>query len=339
MGNANVSNVTIRPEEADFFAKLARDWWNPKGPMASLHQVNPVRLAFVRDAIDAHWPEARAALKPLAGKSALDIGCGAGLLCEPLARLGAAVTGVDAAAENIAAASAHAEGMGLDIRYMAGEVAGLDIGTFDLVTSVEVIEHVADKPASCRGWSGGHRHARDRVATRQGPAPVGRHVAELHPERAAGLAPFATIRHVSRETARLPVKRGNKSGAGWGLHRVWRGSERGEAGGRVPRPRSLFRPGDSAGQVFLAASDEIHGASRIVGKHACDAGRAQHCHQRAIAALAPGVGSCSQYYGQEFVLGPHRPRPSGVSTIPICAPTASAYFATSARPVGVTISA
>ncbi|WP_285713897.1 bifunctional 2-polyprenyl-6-hydroxyphenol methylase/3-demethylubiquinol 3-O-methyltransferase UbiG [Erythrobacter oryzae] len=150
MANANIPNVTIRPEEADFFAKLARDWWNPKGPMASLHQVNPVRLAFVRDAIDAHWPEAARAAKPLAGKSALDIGCGAGLLCEPLARLGAAVTGVDAAAENIAAASAHAEGVGLDIRYMAGEVAGLDIGQFDLVTSVEVIEHVADKPAFLR---------------------------------------------------------------------------------------------------------------------------------------------------------------------------------------------
>ncbi|WP_086738324.1 bifunctional 2-polyprenyl-6-hydroxyphenol methylase/3-demethylubiquinol 3-O-methyltransferase UbiG [Erythrobacter colymbi] len=147
MGNANIPNVTIRPEEADFFAKLARDWWNPKGPMASLHQVNPVRLAFVRDAIDAHWPEAAGAARPLAGKSALDIGCGAGLLCEPLARLGAAVTGVDAAAENVAAAATHAEGVGLDIRYMAGEVAGLDIGTFDLVTSVEVIEHVADKPA------------------------------------------------------------------------------------------------------------------------------------------------------------------------------------------------
>jgi 2-polyprenyl-6-hydroxyphenyl methylase / 3-demethylubiquinone-9 3-methyltransferase len=150
MGNANISNVTIRPEEADFFAKLARDWWNPKGPMASLHQVNPVRLAFVRDAIDAHWPDAARAGKPLAGKSALDIGCGAGLLCEPLARLGATVTGVDAAAENIAAAAAHAEGVGLDIRYMAGEVAGLDIGQFDLVTSVEVIEHVADKPAFLR---------------------------------------------------------------------------------------------------------------------------------------------------------------------------------------------
>jgi 2-polyprenyl-6-hydroxyphenyl methylase/3-demethylubiquinone-9 3-methyltransferase len=150
MANANIPNVTIRPEEADFFAKLARDWWNPKGPMASLHQVNPVRLAFVRDAVDAHWPDAARLAKPLAGKSALDIGCGAGLLCEPLARLGAAVTGVDAAAENVAAAAAHAEGMGLDIRYMAGEVAGLDIGQFDLVTCVEVIEHVANKPAFLR---------------------------------------------------------------------------------------------------------------------------------------------------------------------------------------------
>jgi 2-polyprenyl-6-hydroxyphenyl methylase/3-demethylubiquinone-9 3-methyltransferase len=150
MGNANVSNVTIRPEEAEFFSKLARDWWNPKGPMASLHQVNPVRLAFIRDAIDAHWSDARGALKPLAGKSALDIGCGAGLLCEPLARLGAAVTGVDAAGENVSAAAAHAEGMGLDIRYMAGEVGALDIGTFDLLTCVEVIEHVADKPAFLR---------------------------------------------------------------------------------------------------------------------------------------------------------------------------------------------
>ncbi len=150
MGNANVSSVTIRPEEAEFFASLARDWWNPKGPMASLHQVNPVRLAFIRDGIDAHWPGAATSARPLAGKSALDIGCGAGLVCEPLARLGASVTGVDAAAENVAAAAAHAEGVGLDIRYMAGEVAALDIGTFDLVTCVEVIEHVADKPAFLR---------------------------------------------------------------------------------------------------------------------------------------------------------------------------------------------
>ena len=144
MGNAN---TTIRPVEAAFFSELARDWWNPKGKMASLHEVNPVRLEFLRDTIDTHWPEDRGSAKPLAGKVALDIGCGAGLLCEPIARLGADVTGVDASAENVSVAATHAEGAGLDIRYMAGEVASLDIGTFDLVTCVEVIEHVADKPA------------------------------------------------------------------------------------------------------------------------------------------------------------------------------------------------
>lgn len=155
MGNANVdeknrssaSGVTIRPDEAAFFAELAKDWWNPKGKMASLHQVNPVRLGFIRAAIDAHFGGDPRSIKPLAGKSALDIGCGAGLVCEPLARLGAEVTGVDAAAQNVSAATAHAEGAGLDIRYMAGELASLDIGTFDLVTAMEVIEHVADKRA------------------------------------------------------------------------------------------------------------------------------------------------------------------------------------------------
>lgn len=147
MGNANVSNVTIRPEEATFFADLAKDWWNPKGKMASLHQVNPVRLGFIRSALDAHFGLDSRSIKPLTGKSALDIGCGAGLVCEPLARLGAEVTGVDAASDNVAAASAHAEASGLDIRYMVGEVGALDIGTFDLVTSLEVVEHVADKRA------------------------------------------------------------------------------------------------------------------------------------------------------------------------------------------------
>lgn len=147
MGNANVSNVTIRPDEAAFFADLAKDWWNPKGKMASLHQVNPVRMAFIRQAIDSHFKTDERSIRPIAGKPALDIGCGAGLVCEPLARLGAEVTGVDAAADNVAAAAAHAEAGGLDIRYMAGEVASLDIGTFDLVTALEVVEHVADKRA------------------------------------------------------------------------------------------------------------------------------------------------------------------------------------------------
>ena len=147
MRNANVSNATIRPEEAEFFADLAKDWWNPKGKMASLHQVNPVRLGFIRAAADRHFGTDSHGIRPLVGKTALDIGCGAGLVCEPLARLGADVTGVDAAADNVAAASSHAEGAGLDIRYLAGEVAALDIGAFDLVTSLEVIEHVADKAA------------------------------------------------------------------------------------------------------------------------------------------------------------------------------------------------
>lgn len=147
MTKANVTNVTIRPEEAAHFSSLAREWWNAKGPMASLHQVNPVRLAFLREAIDRHWGGDIRAPRPLAGKSALDVGCGAGLVCEPLARHGAQVTGVDASAENIGVASAHAAGAGLDIRYMAGELASLDLGTFDLVTSFEVLEHVADKGA------------------------------------------------------------------------------------------------------------------------------------------------------------------------------------------------
>ena len=138
---------TIRPDEAAHFGKLAADWWDPKGSSAMLHKLNPVRLKFLRDAIDLHWAGDIRDLRPLAGKSALDVGCGAGLLCEPLARLGADVTGVDAAPENTAAAAIHAERTGLDIRYMAGELASHDIGRFDLVTAMEVIEHVADKQA------------------------------------------------------------------------------------------------------------------------------------------------------------------------------------------------
>jgi 2-polyprenyl-6-hydroxyphenyl methylase/3-demethylubiquinone-9 3-methyltransferase len=145
---------TIRPEEAAHFGGLAAEWWNPRGSSAMLHRLNPVRLAFLREAIDRHWgldPDSRT---PLAGKSALDVGCGAGLLCEPLARLGAAVTGVDAAAETIAVAAAHAAASGLGIDYRQGELAGMDLSGFDLVTAMEVIEHVADKPAFVRALAG-----------------------------------------------------------------------------------------------------------------------------------------------------------------------------------------
>jgi len=151
MSDATVSSatnsVTIRPEEAEHFGKLAQDWWDPAGSSAMLHKLNPVRLAFIREGIDMHWGGDIESVKPLTAKRALDVGCGAGLLCEPLARLGAEVTGVDAAAENVAAATAHAAGSGLPIDYRHGELGSLGLGHFDLVTNMEVIEHVEDKAA------------------------------------------------------------------------------------------------------------------------------------------------------------------------------------------------
>lgn len=142
--------ATINPHEAAHFGALAADWWDPHGSSAMLHRLNPVRLSYIREQIDAHWHVDARDRHPLAGRRAIDVGCGAGLLAEPLARMGAAVTGVDAAPENIAAAKAHAEGQGLAIAYHAGELAALPPVTFDLVTSMEVVEHVAD-PASFIG--------------------------------------------------------------------------------------------------------------------------------------------------------------------------------------------
>lgn len=144
---AQARKATINPNEAAHFGALAADWWDPNGSSAMLHKLNPVRLGFVRRMINSHFGCDERSLKPLAGKSALDVGCGAGLLCEPLARLGAAMTGVDAAAENIAAAKAHAGGAGLAIDYRAGELSAQGLGQFDLVTSMEVIEHVTDPAA------------------------------------------------------------------------------------------------------------------------------------------------------------------------------------------------
>ena len=100
------TSTTIDRRETEHFGRMAADWWDPRGSSAMLHRLNPVRLGFIRDAVDRHWRGDRESVRPLAGKSAVDVGCGAGLLCEPLARLGAQVTGVDAAPENIAAAQA-----------------------------------------------------------------------------------------------------------------------------------------------------------------------------------------------------------------------------------------
>lgn len=138
-----MSKTSIVDREAAHFGGMAADWWDPNGKSAMLHKLNPVRLGYVRDMIDQHWQVDEQGLKPLSGKTALDVGCGAGLLAEPLSRMGAAVTAVDAAPELIDVAKAHAAGQGLSIDYRAVGVEAIE-GKFDLVTSMEVIEHVAD---------------------------------------------------------------------------------------------------------------------------------------------------------------------------------------------------
>ncbi len=152
MTDATHPTITIDPSEAAHFGKLAADWWDPKGSSAMLHRLNPVRLGFVREMVDRHFGAERSDRRPLAGKRALDVGCGAGLLTEPRARMGAAATGLDAAPENIAAARLHADGQGLAIDYRAGSVEDLGDGEiFDLVCSMEVVEHVSDPAAFVAG--------------------------------------------------------------------------------------------------------------------------------------------------------------------------------------------
>ncbi|RYD48753.1 MAG: bifunctional 2-polyprenyl-6-hydroxyphenol methylase/3-demethylubiquinol 3-O-methyltransferase UbiG [Sphingomonadales bacterium] len=151
---AKATIATIDPREAEHFGKLARDWWDPKGSSAMLHRLNPARLGYIRAAVDAHWGGDGMSFTPLAGRTGVDVGCGAGLLTEPLARLGAAMTGVDAAGENIGAARAHAAASGLAVDYIAGGIEDLAGRSFDLVVSMEVIEHVSDPAAFVGGLAG-----------------------------------------------------------------------------------------------------------------------------------------------------------------------------------------
>ena len=135
--------TSIVPDEVKQFAAQAQNWWNPNGPEAMLHKLNPVRLKYIRDQVDQHWQVDECSRTPLEGKTALDVGCGAGLLAEPLARLGAKVTGVDAAPELIAVARDHSKAMCLEIDYRAAELPEIEC-QFDLITCMEVIEHVFD---------------------------------------------------------------------------------------------------------------------------------------------------------------------------------------------------
>jgi 2-polyprenyl-6-hydroxyphenyl methylase/3-demethylubiquinone-9 3-methyltransferase len=140
---------TIDADEVARFDRMAREWWDPKGPMRALHRFNPVRLAYVRDEAARRFGREGRSAHLLDGLTALDVGCGGGVLSEPLARLGATVTGLDPAPTNLAVARTHAERSGLSIDYRGEtieEVAGQG-KRFDLVLAMEVVEHVPDMPA------------------------------------------------------------------------------------------------------------------------------------------------------------------------------------------------
>jgi 2-polyprenyl-6-hydroxyphenyl methylase/3-demethylubiquinone-9 3-methyltransferase len=140
------SATTIDRDEVARFSRLAGQWWDTRGPMAALHKFNPVRVAYIRDGLARHFGRDAARLDSLAGLRMLDIGCGGGILCEPLARLGALVAGADPAENNIAVAQHHAAQAGLTIDYRATSAEALaEAGeSFDVVLAMEVVEHVAD---------------------------------------------------------------------------------------------------------------------------------------------------------------------------------------------------
>jgi 2-polyprenyl-6-hydroxyphenyl methylase/3-demethylubiquinone-9 3-methyltransferase len=146
VAEASHRDATVDEREVERFSRLAAQWWDPHGKMAVLHKFNPVRLAYIRDAACARFGRDAKRATCLDGLRILDIGCGAGILCEPLARLGAAVVGADPSADNIEAAKRHAAERTLAIDYRATTVQALAEAAerFDVVLAMEVVEHVAD---------------------------------------------------------------------------------------------------------------------------------------------------------------------------------------------------
>jgi 2-polyprenyl-6-hydroxyphenyl methylase/3-demethylubiquinone-9 3-methyltransferase len=137
---------TVDEEEVERFSRIAGEWWDVRGPMAALHKFNPVRLAYIRDRAAAHFGRDANRLDSLAGLRMLDIGCGGGILSEPLARLGASVVGADPSESNIAVARRHAaqSGLSIDYRNATAETLAAAGETFEIVLAMEVVEHVAD---------------------------------------------------------------------------------------------------------------------------------------------------------------------------------------------------
>jgi 2-polyprenyl-6-hydroxyphenyl methylase / 3-demethylubiquinone-9 3-methyltransferase len=137
---------TVDAEEVARFSRIAAEWWDPHGKFKPLHRINPLRIDYIRRQVCAHFNRTDSGMTPLAGLGLVDIGCGGGLIAEPMARLGANVTGVDASEKNIAVASVHAQQSGLTVHYTASTAEDLAAQgvQFDVVLALEIIEHVAD---------------------------------------------------------------------------------------------------------------------------------------------------------------------------------------------------
>lgn len=142
-------SATVDRSEIDRFAAHSAGWWDPHGSFWALHRLNPARIGFIRDELIAHFQRDARSLRPFEGLTLVDIGCGGGLLAEPMARLGFAVTGIDAAAEAIDVARSHANAgrLAIDYRVTTAESLAAEGGQFDVVLALELIEHVANRAA------------------------------------------------------------------------------------------------------------------------------------------------------------------------------------------------
>jgi len=153
---ARTAQSSVDPREVERFARMAAKWWDPRGPMAPLHKLNPLRVGYIRDRAAERFGRDVKLMGCLKGLRILDIGCGAGILSEPLARLGAELVGIDPAAENIEVARLHASesGVAVDYRATTAETLAEAGERFDVVLAMEVVEHVVDVPAfvaTCAG--------------------------------------------------------------------------------------------------------------------------------------------------------------------------------------------
>lgn len=187
-----MASATLDPAEIAKFSALAAEWWNPKGPFGALHRLNPVRLGYIKERARRHFgSDAR---KPLAGLQVLDLGCGGGLVAAPLARLGGAVTGADASAEAIGAAKAHAVQAQLDIDFECTTVEELvDRGArYDLVTALEIVEHVSDVTAFLAGASSLVKPGGMLIVSTINRTPKARALAIVGAERILRWAPEGT---------------------------------------------------------------------------------------------------------------------------------------------------